>query len=346
MSKSANSTLIGIFVLGGTLLLIVAVGLFGSGFFTERQHQFICFFEDSVNGLDTGSPVKFKGVTIGKVAHVLLRAKGQSENDNSIPVIIEIENRILAAQGFASQLSNHERYQVVLEKGLRARLQQQSLITGMLYVELDFHPDTIIHLRNQNHDDALQEIPTISTNLGTVMRAATQTLEQFSHINFTGLSEKVNTILAQVEDGLSELNLKEINQGITSVTTSAQTLLESEEIKLAATNLSAALQEFQTLNQKLTAQVDPLSAEINQTAQETRQTLERIQLAAENIRRATQPGSGLRLQLDDTLLQIADAARAIRNFTSFLERNPNSLVTGKAASENHPLPEKAPPTQK
>ncbi len=108
------------------------------------------------------------------------------------------------------------------------------------------------------------------------------------------------------------------------------------------------MQEFQSLNQKLAAQVDPLSDEINQTAQKTRETLERIQLAAENIRRATQPGSGLRLQLDDTLAQIADAANAIRNFANFLERNPNALLAGKASGEkthpvkNPPLPSEKP----
>jgi paraquat-inducible protein B len=78
MRRSANMTLIGAFVAGGILLIITAVILLGAGSFTGSKPEAIAYFEDSVSGLDIGAPVKFRGVTIGKVSQVLLHTSGQS----------------------------------------------------------------------------------------------------------------------------------------------------------------------------------------------------------------------------------------------------------------------------
>ncbi|MDR2982865.1 MAG: MlaD family protein [Puniceicoccales bacterium] len=119
MSKPANTSLIGIFVLGGLLLLIIFIGLFGSGQFNSKKVEFICFFEDSVNGLDIGSPVKFKGVTVGKVSRVLLRIEGQTLGDNAVPVVIEIDERALSSSGIVEHFSDKKKCEDIIERGLR-----------------------------------------------------------------------------------------------------------------------------------------------------------------------------------------------------------------------------------
>ena len=72
MSQRASPTLIGSFVVGAIVLLLVGIFLLGSGELFKKRYRFVCYFEDSVNGLREGSPVKFKGVEIGSVDQIRL----------------------------------------------------------------------------------------------------------------------------------------------------------------------------------------------------------------------------------------------------------------------------------
>jgi paraquat-inducible protein B len=120
-------TLIGAFVVGGIVLIIAAVILLGAGSFGGAKPAAIAYFEDSVSGLDIGAPVKFRGVTIGKVSQVLLRTAGQATSDYSVPVVMEFSPDLLTRRGLDQALLQKQGLRLSLEKGLRAKLQQQSL---------------------------------------------------------------------------------------------------------------------------------------------------------------------------------------------------------------------------
>ena len=137
MRRSANMTLIGAFVAGGILLIIAAVVLLGAGSFTGAKPEAIAYFEDSVSGLDIGAPVKFRGVTVGKVSQVLLHTSGQAAADYAVPVVMEFSPDLLTRRGLDQALLQKAGLGVSIGKGLRAKLQQQSVVTGVLYVELD-----------------------------------------------------------------------------------------------------------------------------------------------------------------------------------------------------------------
>lgn len=333
MSQKANTSLIGAFVIGGLVLAITAIMLFGADRFDARRTQLVLYFEDSINGLDIGSPVKFKGVTIGKVSQVLIREPGQKEGDNAVPVIVELNNKLLERRGVIDQLSNKEEVSAAVKKGLRAKLQQLSFITGLLYVELDFYPEAPMKARDGN-DNGMIEIPTAPSQIGTLVRAVQNTLEKLARIDYAAIGERVNSILGRVDAGVAQVDFDRIGKGVTGVTDAAQDLLRDKNIRESAANLSAALEDFKKLSGKLSGQVDPLSAELKKTTEQARATLARIESAAENLRLVTQPGTGLRRELDSAVLQIGDAARSIRSLSDFLERNPAALVTGKVERQD------------
>ena len=99
MRRSANKTLIGAFVASGIVLACVAVILLGGGSFAGTKPTALAYFDDSVSGLDIGAPVKFRGVTIGKVAQVLLRTAEQATGDYSVPVVMEFAPDLLTRRG-------------------------------------------------------------------------------------------------------------------------------------------------------------------------------------------------------------------------------------------------------
>ena len=90
MSKQANKTVIGVFVVVAIALVVLAVLILGSGKFFKQTLKAVCYFEGSVGGLNIGAPVVFRGVKIGSVTDVILRVDS-TKLIFTIPVYIEIE---------------------------------------------------------------------------------------------------------------------------------------------------------------------------------------------------------------------------------------------------------------
>ncbi|MFM7742698.1 MAG: MlaD family protein, partial [Verrucomicrobiota bacterium] len=209
MRRSANMTLIGAFVAAGIALVVVAVILLGAGSFGGSRPEAIAFFEDSVSGLDIGAPVKFRGVTIGKVSQVLLRTSGQPSSDYAVPVVMEFTPDLLTRRGLDQALLQKEGLGRSIAQGLRAKLQQQSVVTGVLYVELDYLPDTAFRLHDP--DGPLAEIPTQPSNLGALTKAVSQTLDQLSRVDFVAITRKVDAILGRIDQGAAQIEFGRIN---------------------------------------------------------------------------------------------------------------------------------------
>ena len=143
MSKKASPTVIGAFVVGAMALVVVGILYFGSGQFMKKKDVFILYFKDSVKGLQIGAPVKYKGVRIGSVTDIKLRFNRETYSFY-IPVIIETDpDRIEDFGGDAEDIriyeetSDEEIIEQMIEKGLRAQLQMQSLVTGLLFVQFE-----------------------------------------------------------------------------------------------------------------------------------------------------------------------------------------------------------------
>jgi paraquat-inducible protein B len=141
MSARANPTAIGIFVTGATALAVLALLVFGSGRIFRRQETFIIYFNESVNNLSDGSPVKFKGVQIGQVRRITLRYN-QATDSSSVPVLIDIDlSRLRNNLGVEINLADEQVFDEQVRLGLRAKLQMQSLLTGLLYIDLDIYDE-------------------------------------------------------------------------------------------------------------------------------------------------------------------------------------------------------------
>ena len=73
MNKKISPTLIGVFVVGALALIVIAILVFGSGRLFRQSRDFVLYFDNSVNGLRVGAPVKFKGVEVGSVKDIRLQ---------------------------------------------------------------------------------------------------------------------------------------------------------------------------------------------------------------------------------------------------------------------------------
>lgn len=323
MSKHANPTVIGAFVVGAMVLAITAILLLGSGDLFVQKPRFVLYFKGSVKGLNVGSPVNFRGVNIGTVTNVQL-VMGESGADIRIPVTIEINpgSFIRSEQMIGGMTeSRKEKLAELIDAGMRAQLQLQSLLTGRLFIQLDFYPGTPVDLVGDNR---YPEIPTIPTPIEKI----TKKLEDFP------VEQVMNNIIS-TSKGLNKLvNSPELYQSIQSlneILENIERLVKSQEFQESITSLHNALDDLGSLARTVDSRVEPLSSELHATLNETRLAMSQARDTLESAQDLVSDQK-LLFALDNALAEITSAARSVRDLTDFLERQPQSILRGKSIS--------------
>ncbi len=305
MSRRANPTAIGAFVLGAVGLALVGAVMFGSGLWSRPKATFILYFPESVNGLDKGAPVKFKGVQLGRVTDVMLGYE-QKPGTSDVAVLIEIDEQTYEDKTKRIvDLSNREVMKEAIDHGLRARLETQSLVTGLLYIELGFYPDTPV--RYMQLGDNYTEIPTIPSNLEEIIDSAMLAIARISKIPLEDLVESF-TSLAKNMDGL----------------------VQDPKVRETLASIQGAAREAEGLLRTVRGEVKPLSKDVSVTAEELRKTLSELRALAGSVQGLARDGSPLRIQLSEALGELTAAVRALRLLADALEDDPQSILTGKA----------------
>ncbi|BBO18812.1 paraquat-inducible protein B [Candidatus Brocadia pituitae] len=197
MSKPANKTLIGAFIIGAIALLVVAVLIFGSGKFLKKTHYAVVFFEGSIKGLNEGAPVIFQGVKIGAVTNI--RLVYDPANDSvRIPVIIELEPDKFERTDVVER-QPEKNLKMLIERGLRAQLQMQSIVTGQLMIALNFFPD-----RPATYIGFIKEYPEIPS-IPTPLQELAKTIEE---LQLKEIVKKLNLTLNSVRKLIQHIDKK------------------------------------------------------------------------------------------------------------------------------------------
>jgi paraquat-inducible protein B len=334
MSKQANKTVIGIFVVGAIALVVAAVLILGSGKLFRPTFKAVCYFEGSVGGLNVGAPVVLRGVKIGSVTDVVLRADS-SKLTFTIPVYIEIEPDKFKVTGPRPKKMG-QNLKTLIDKGLRAQLEMQSIVTGQMQVGLEYYPNK--PAKFVGADSETPEIPTVSTP----MQELTQKIQKIP------IDEIFQKILSAVEGIERVVNSPEMTGTVHSINEAAK------EIKPLVANLQEAVKDVRKLVQNVDGQVGPLASNLNETVQEARGTVRNIdsqigplkesiertiksaeatlvvaQKAVENIEGGVGENSTLVYQLNKTLEEVNALTRSIRVLADYLVRHPESVLWGK-----------------
>jgi paraquat-inducible protein B len=217
VAKKASPTTVGAFILGGALLILAAVVIWGSGRLFQRRYKYVCYFPGAVNGLSVGAAVRYRGVPVGQVTGIRVRYE-QPADDNRIPVFIELPEKRL--RELASDKQSAARViPSLIDRGLRARLDVESFVTGQLYVNLDLFPETRIELVHAQQ--RFPEIPTIPTPFAEATKSLAGLMAQLREADVAGTARS----LASAIEGINRLvntpsiarTLKELPSTVTSV---------------------------------------------------------------------------------------------------------------------------------
>ena len=325
MSTKANPSVIGAFVLGAILIAIGAVFFFGSADLFAKKQLFVSYFTQSISGLSVGSNVKFKGVNIGKVTRVLLGFGGKDAPIYA-KVFYEVDENVIVRDfgpgASRVNLFEEEVNKIRVDQGLRARLDFESLISGQLYVSLDFVKEPAAFNYHENPSDNAFEIPVQPSDIEAILTNLTKAVSNIGNVDFLGLSKDLESLLVSAREAIDSLKLAEIGNSLNH-------LVNGPEVKGALTSVKTAFDQMDVTLKKVQDEIDPISANLNPTLEEAKKTMAQLQDATRNLDKMLSANSGFRYQLDTTLSQIGSAADALQRLSEFLERNPNSLIFGR-----------------
>ena len=259
-------------------------------------------FDQSVRGLAENAPIDFLGVDIGRVRDVALQSEGHGSrflvrvSAEIYPLRLGSIHKALFSGVEGDPVAEAAVLQRLVERGLRAQLRTGNLLTGQLYVALDFAPKG--GQPTPAMVDGSLELPTIP-----------------------GTFSEVQPQIADIVARLSKVPFDEIARGVTTTLGGVNETLASVDKTLAAANTAIG---------QLTPQAQQALAEVQRTLQSAQRSLEGLD------RNVVDPNAPVQRGLDDTLRELQRAARSLRVLADYLQLHPESLLRGKPADAGLP----------
>jgi len=319
MARQASKTLIGAFVVGAVALAVLGITAFGSGRFFQKRFTCVMFFSGSITGLSVGSPVEFRGVKIGQVTKIaaVLDPKAVSVN---IPVYIEVDPKsliVLGDEDASHVLATNHFYAPLLEKGLKARLDIESLVTGKLYINMDFYPEAPPKLLGL--DPRYPEIPTIPSLQEEIVKTLQRLPEKIIAVA-DGIERLVNSPAAQ--DGLRDLDalIRTVGTEIGPLSASARSTLESARRAFRQGEKTLAMKDGPSAE---------MAASFVEVMKKASASLDQMQSTLGTYQKLAEPSGTLNHDLTRTLGEVDAAARSMRSLTDYLELHPEAVLKGK-----------------
>jgi len=310
MARKSNPKLIGAFVVGAIVLAVAGVLAFGGGEFLEHREKAVLYFEGSLSGLDVGAPVTFRGVKVGTVTAVVIKYD-VTKQKLYIPVTIEIlpeKVQILSGQRSTNNIG------LLVQQGMRGQLVSQSLVTGLVGVDFDFHPEVPIKLVGVG-TGGLPELPTMPSDIDQLKASLEGLLAKINKLPTEELSAELIAVLKEAGK-----TLETVQGTVKNLDTQIQPLADS--VKGAADQAGRLFADTNTDLPKLVASLQQVLATANSALSQADQTLR----SAHN---SISPNSPLYVRLDAALREIDSAAGSIRALAETLQRNPQAVLTGK-----------------
>lgn len=339
MKRKANATLIGSFVMAGAALIAVAIiALAGNTLFTSKERA-VMHFSGSVYGLQVGAPVVFRGVRVGSVESIEV-FYDRATDDFSIPVVVGLDSNVVSGlDGKRANVDVGLALPALIERGLSGQLATQSLLTGLLYVDLDLRPQRERSVRGTY--DGVTEIPTTVTAIQNIR-------DQFEGMDFRAIADDLSAIAASARAVVSGPQLKQALNDLTEMAASFNRM--STRLDKRLDPLADDLQRALAATRKAMEDMQQAARSVNETADGVGRTSDRVgnllapdaplvqnlQRAADEVgrtaaalRAATSGDSTLMVGADRALEDLSRAARALRDLAETLAQQPDALLRGR-----------------
>ena len=322
-----NALLIGAFVLAALAMIVVGVlWLSGNSLFKKQQPAMI-YYKGNVTGLYVGAPVTFRGVAVGQVESIGIEVDRDTLKA-LMPVRIHLQAEALRFNGAKDTPID---LPTLVQRGLRARLVAQSIVTGQKSIELDFVPNTPSTLVGGNTTNN-PEIPALAERFGALF-------DQVAELPLRDTVQDIRDTVKELRDTLTTVQhtldsatkvLTGVSSELAQTGASARTTLKAatDAVAQVQANAAATLGSITQLSEATRNTLSTAQPDLQRTLAGTRDAADSARLAMNRVAEMTAPNAALRGDLDAALRDLAQAARGLRDGSELLEEKPNAVIFG------------------
>jgi paraquat-inducible protein B len=329
VKTKVSPAVVGLFVLGAFVLGLVALFSFGGINFFSRPERFVVYFDESIHGLDLGSPVKLRGVRVGRVVDIGLRYL-PATGDSVVAVSCELNrNLIVDDKGGMIDVTEDGKLQGLVDGGMRAQLGVIGYATGLLYVELDFlNPKDYPANPRSDLTSKYVEMPAVPSKSAELLRNLDEILTNIKGIDLVAISRELHGLLADTRKKINAMDTTALVAEWTKAGASVRGFAESPELKQVLASMAAASGTLDGILAEY-ARNGPKGADMAKVLADVNETVATFNATAATVQAFVNAQQSLGDDASQALMRLGEAAAAVRELADFLERNPSALISGR-----------------
>jgi phospholipid/cholesterol/gamma-HCH transport system substrate-binding protein len=345
VSAQANFFKIGLFVIGATITLVFLLVMLGAGRFFQSKIVMETYFNESVQGLELGSKVKYRGVIVGEVRSIGFSYTRYQQN---IPmaerlryVMVEatILPRLIGGRAGAGDITSADTAKAEIDKGLRVRLAPQG-ITGTSYLEIDYVDPKTNPILPISWEPANVYIPSAQSTVTQFVAAASDIVERLRNLDLDTTLANLNRLLVNTNRRIEVIDTAELSKRSASVLAKLETKLDQLPMDKLGKDGAALLAELRQTNERLSTILDDpawknLPSNADATVTQARKLIENPNIVSaiahleRTLARLDRIVGGSESDLSTTLANLRQISENLRDLTENAKRYPSAVILGE-----------------
>ena len=320
MASIKTKFTVGLFVITGLAIAVVTIMWLGKSHYLEKGQYYIAYFDESVQGLAKDSPVKYRGVSIGRVDNIVV-----APDATLIKVILKIES---------SLKPEDHREDIVAEL-------KSVGITGIMFIELERKKDDEPDLSPEiNFPSEYPVIATKPSNISQIIKGIDNVLNQINALDLQAITAKVKTMLDTINKTVEDSQIKKISSDIRSSLDKVEIILES------FSHASSSFDNFSVNADKTVSRIDSIveenKKEFTEAISNFKNTMKHADTlmgdGSELVKDADVKLSTLQRQLLTTLQNLEKASYNMNRLLELISDQPSQIIFGEPPSEKNVEP--------
>jgi ABC-type transporter Mla subunit MlaD len=255
MSLKANYFKLGLFVIGALVAGVLVLVIIGSGRWFQPKVTVETYFNESVQGLDIGSKLKYRGVAIGDVTKIGFTYtqyqldKPMTERNRYVLVEAQIQPKLLGGRAATGDITEGDNARKEIERGLRMRLAPQG-ITGTSYLEIDYVEPSPPVLAIDWQPNNLY-IPSAPSTVAQIVNSASEIMGRLHKLDIEGTIANLNQLMLTTNDRIAAVDAKALSQRSVAVLAKVEATLDRIDAKKLSDEGTALIVELRQTNAEL-----------------------------------------------------------------------------------------------
>lgn len=287
--REANYFRIGLFIIAGLLLLAGGLVIFGVGQFFKHKILIETYVDATVQGIEVGSPLKFRGVTVGKATKVGFLFNEYPQIDrakiaNYVVILMEVDEEIFP--DMFEQPTLQPQLDRAIKQGLRVQIEPQG-ITGLNYLEINYlEPERFAPIQITWKPEHYY-LPYAPGEITSMLDSVNKMMREVENLNIQGIGQKTMETLSTVNEAVKDAQFEKLSNDAQKMMTDVSQAIEDAQLRQLSEDTQNLLAEVKKSNDELRAILSNVEPASRLNADDIAATLANLRIISENLRSAS-----------------------------------------------------------